>query len=90
MCEEKFERWVKRLNKLTGCGLENARKVAEGKLKYKENRIRVLEDRQVIRYSKRRASIISAINKQNPLRRIVNTTHANAILVAYRRHTEIV
>ena len=79
--------WAKRLDKLTGCGVDEAVEIAKEKLEYQNEQIAALNDRQVKDgYSKRRQSLINQISRANPLRRIKNADHAQAILAASHRH----
>jgi hypothetical protein len=79
--------WVNRLTKLTGIESAEALEIADEKIAYKEEQIRQLHDAQVEHYSTRRQSLINKITRQNPLRRIVDLEHAQAILAAHKRHT---
>lgn len=85
---EKIAAWCKRLDKLTGCGIETAEKIAYEKLDYKADCIIRMMDRQTECYSRKRASLIKKMDRENPLRRIEDEDHAAAILAAHERHTE--
>lgn len=85
--EEKKAEWVKRLCKLTGISEEDAAKIAEEKLEYKEDQIFMLDERQAERYSVKRQKLIDKIERSNPLRYIKSKEHAFAILGASNRHT---
>lgn len=84
---EKTAAWCKRLDKLTGCGLETAEKIAEEKLDYKSDCIWKMKSRQTEAFSRKRESLIRKMERENPLRRIENEDHAAAILAAHERHT---
>ena len=86
--EEKINAWAKRLDKLTGCGVAFARSLAEEKIEYHQDRIDELIDRDCDSPSKRREKLINKLERENPLRRIVDTDHAERILSASRRHNE--
>lgn len=83
---DKKTAWVKRLHKLTSCGLDVAEQIAEEKLSYKEEKISEMEARQYEHYSVKRAVLIRKMERENPLRRIENKEHAMAILAAHDRH----
>lgn len=85
--EEKKAEWVKRLCKLTGISEEDAARIAEEKLEYKEDQIFMLDERQAERYSVKRQKLIDKIERSNPLRYIKSKEHAFAILGASSRHT---
>lgn len=84
--EEKREQWARRLAKLAEIDYEEALEIAEEKEEYKQDRIDELEDRQCDHYSRRRATLIRAMKRANPLRRIKDADHARAILAASERH----
>lgn len=84
--EEIKEAWCVRLAKLTDIDIEEAREIADEKLEYKQDAIDRLNDKQVERYSSRRQKIINAKERENPLRRIENEGHADAIIAASNRH----
>lgn len=83
---DKVAQWCNRLVKLTGITLEEARQIADEKLAYQDECIAEVEERQQKRYSLQRSKLISKMKRENPLRRIVDTDHAYAILSASRRH----
>jgi ribosomal protein L7/L12 len=84
---DKKAAWVKRLHKLTACGLDVAEQIAEEKLSYKEEKISEMEARQYEHYSVKRATLIRQMERENPLRRIENKDHALSILAAHDRHS---
>lgn len=85
--EDIITAWAKRLDKLTGCGVDEAIEIANEKLAYKNEQIVELDNRQVRDgYSKRRQSLINQVSRANPLRRIKDADHAQAILGASHRH----
>jgi len=86
--KEKIEKWVKRLSKLTGISIEEAEIIAEEKLNFNQEKIEELEERQHEQFSISRQKLINRLLRQNPLRRIVDKEHANAILIASKRHNE--
>jgi hypothetical protein len=86
--EQKLEAWCKRLDKLTGCGIETAKMIAAQKLDYKQEQINNLNERQFHNQSRRREQLINQIERSNPLRPIKDISHAEAILAAHHRHTE--
>ena len=83
---DKVAQWCNRLVKLTGITFEEARQIADEKLAYQDECIAEVEERQQKRYSLQRSKLISKMKRENPLRRIVDTDHAYAILSASRRH----
>lgn len=85
--EEKIQAWCRRLDKLTDCGLEEARDIADAKLNDKYKRIDELEQRQITFYSVKREKLINKIHRENPLRYIKDIFHAKRILEAHDRHT---
>lgn len=85
--EEKELSWCKRLAKLTGIELEEAKKIMEAKKNAKQKQISELEKRQIeFGYSTKRHQLINKIENSNPLRRIENKAHALYILDAHHRH----
>lgn len=84
--KDPVEAWVKRLVKLTSINEADARKIAEEKVAYKEKQIQMMEDRQAERYSIKREKLIAKMRRENPLRRIKDVAHAEAILQASYRH----
>lgn len=94
--EEKVKTWVNRLVKLINTfnennsdslSFEDAFAIAEEKIKYKEEKINELVERQCQQYSFRREKLINQLSRRNPLRRIKDIHHARAILTAHDRHT---
>ena len=85
--EEKEERWCKRLSKLTGITLEEAKKIAANKKDAKIKEIDNLEERQCKDYSSEREKLITKIRRSNPLRYIENEEHAHKIINAHNRHS---
>jgi hypothetical protein len=77
---------VRRLVKLTAITEEEAKAIAEEKIAYKEKQIQMMEDRQAERYSIKREKLIAKMRRENPLRRIKDVAHAEAILQASFRH----
>ena len=86
--EQKVAEWCRRLDKLTGCGVEEANRIAWEKLAYRDREVIELENRQVERYSSERAKLVRKIISENPLRRITGKDHAEAILKASERHRD--
>lgn len=87
--QDKINSWCKRLSKLSGCSLDMAAKIAQQKLNYKNLKIDEMEQRQWERgFSTKRESLLNKMYKTNPLRRITDETHAQAIMQAHKRHTE--
>ena len=85
--EQIVEAWSKRLAKLTGITIEEAKEIAWEKLEAKQDQIDELLDRQESRrYSVKRESLIRKIERSNPLRRIEDEDHAMNILAASYRH----
>ena len=84
--EEKEITWVNRLSKLTGITTEEAQEIAQEKKEYKDRQIELLEERQIDNLSIKRQRLINKIEKSNPLRRIVDSEHAQNILSASNRH----
>jgi hypothetical protein len=79
--------WAKRLDKLTGCGVDVATEIAAEKIEYKEDKIAEMQERDDERGpSRRRDVLIRQMKRANPLRRIVDSDHAAAILAASERH----
>lgn len=78
--------WAERLAKLTGITVQQAMRIAQIKLDYKQEQIEKLEEKQVEHHSLERAKLIRSLRKENPLRRIENEEHAKAILAAHHRH----
>ena len=84
--KEKQIAWINRLIKLTGITTEEAQEIAQEKKEYKDRQIELLEDRQIDHPSIKRQRLINKIEKSNPLRRIVDSEHAQNILSASNRH----
>lgn len=85
---EKITAWCKRLAKLANITIEEAEQIAEEKRNYQENQIRIMENRQCSSYSVKRGSLIRKMQRENPLRRIVDVNHALAIVGASERHAD--
>ena len=86
--EQKIENWCRRLCKLTSITMEKAKEIAKEKIDYKYQKINEMIERQAEHYSVKRQSLINKMTKANPLRRIENVEHAQAILSASYRHNE--
>ena len=87
--QDKTLAWCKRLSKLTGCSMDDATQIANQKLEYQKLKIAEMKERQQDRgYSIKREKLINAMYRANPLRRIIDITHAEAIMQAHKRHTE--
>ena len=85
--DDVIKAWVNRLVKLTGIDKEEAEDIAEQKLDANRDNIMEMEDRQSSsRYSIKREKLIDKMKRENPLRRINDIEHANAILAASKRH----
>lgn len=91
--EQKREAWARRLVRLlSGCvgyewvTIEAARDIADEKMAYKDQQIEKVENRQAVRYSVKRESLIRKMERENPLRYIEDTDHAMAIVQASHRH----
>ena len=85
--EEKKVAWAKRLSTLTGVPLEECLDIAAEKLNYQIERINELVERQNERgWSDKRNKLIRKIERENPLRRIKDKSHAYNILAASVRH----
>ena len=88
--EEKQEQWCRRLVKLTDdpeFTLAQARFIAQEKIDYKADQIYIMQERQCENPSRQRGKLIDKMERENPLRRIEDAEHAQAILAASRRHT---
>lgn len=86
---EKQEQWCRRLVKLVGdptFTLAQARTIAQEKIDYKANQIYMMQDRQCENPSRQRGKLINKMERENPLRRIEDVEHAQAILAASHRH----
>ena len=81
--EMKRIKWSKRLSKLALISLEEAEDIAQDKLDYKEEKIIEIEKRW---YSQKREILLNKMKRANPLRRIEDVEHAQAILSASHRH----
>ena len=87
--DEIIEAWSKRLAKLTGISIEEAKAIAIEKINYKTDQVNMMIDRQFSNgTSVRRGKLIKRMERENPLRRIEDTDHAQRILAASRRHNE--
>ena len=101
--EEVITAWAKRLVKMYNqyleeneiseddedkITLEEAIEIANSKLQAKDREIKKLEDRQDDRYSVKREKLINKKARENPLRWIKDSYHANCIVEAHIRHTD--
>lgn len=86
--KDKRLRWAERLARLTGISVEEALEIAKAKEDYHAECILDLENRQCNDFSRRREKIIRTKERENPLRRIEDEDHAEAILYAHARHTD--
>lgn len=91
--EQVRDTWARRLVRLLSCEpgyewitLSIAQDIAEEKNDYKFQQIEKVEERQHERYSPRRASLVRKMERENPLRHIVDVDHAKAIIQASNRH----
>ena len=84
--EEKIEAWSRRLARLTNITVKEAIEIAKEKIEYKEQKIEEVENRQYEHYSHQRATLISKMRRENPLRYIKDADHAFNILLASHRH----
>ena len=84
--EQKIENWCRRLCKLTSITMEKAKEIAKEKIDYKYQKINEMIERQTEHYSVKRQSLINKMTKANPLRRIENVEHAQAIPKEYARN----
>ena len=86
--EEVRDEWARSLVKKSknAVTFEEAKTIAEEKLKYKEDRIAAMRSRQYERYSVKREKLINKMQRENPLRRIIDYDHALAIIDASERH----
>lgn len=84
--EENQERWANRLSKLSGISVEDAKEIAKEKIDYKQEQIDMMDNRQCENYSPKREKLINKMRRENPLRRITDKEHAQAILAASNRH----
>lgn len=86
---EREQKWCKKLVELTGITMKEAESIAIEKENYKTDQINNLISRDSYHgASMRRGSLISKIERSNPLRRIRDEEHAQAILKASKRHNE--
>ena len=88
--EEVRDEWARSLVKKSknAVSFEDAQSIAEEKLKYKEDRIAAMWSRQDSRYSIKREKLINKMQRENPLRRIIDYDHALAIIDASERHNK--
>lgn len=86
--EEVRDEWARSLVKKSknAVTFEDAQIIAEEKLRYKEDRIDAMRSRQDERYSIKREKLINKMQRENPLRRIIDYDHALAIIDASNRH----
>lgn len=86
--EEVRDEWARQLVKKSknAVSFEDAQAIAEEKLKYKDERIDAMWSRQDERYSVKREKLINKMQRENPLRRIIDYDHALAIIDASERH----
>ncbi len=86
--EEVRDEWARSLVKKSknAVSLEDAKSIAEEKLRYKDERIDAMWSRQDERYSIKREKLINKMKRENPLRRIIDYDHALAIIDASNRH----
>ena len=86
--EEIRDEWARSLVKKSknAVSFEDAQSIAEEKLKYKEDRIAAMWSRQDSSYSIKREKLINKMQRENPLRRIIDYDHALAIIDASERH----
>ena len=88
--EEVRDEWARSLVKKSknAVTFEEAKTIAEEKLKYKDDRIAAMRSRQYERYSVKREKLINKMQRENPLRRIIDYDHALAIIDASNRHNK--
>lgn len=88
--EEIRDEWARSLVKKSknAVTFEDAKSIAEEKLKYKDERIDAMWSRQDERYSVKREKLINKMKRENPLRRIIDYDHALAIIDASNRHNK--
>ena len=86
--EEIRDEWARSLVRKSknAISFEDAQSIAEDKLKYKDERIDAMWSRQDERYSIKREKLINKMQRENPLRRIIDYDHALAIIDASNRH----
>ena len=88
--EEVRDEWARSLVRKSknAVSFEDAKTIAEEKLKYKDERIDAMRSRQDERYSVKREKLINKMQRENPLRRIIDYDHALAIIDASNRHNK--
>ena len=88
--EEIRDEWARSLVKKSknAVTFEEAKTIAEEKLKYKDERIDAMRSRQDSSYSVKREKLINKMQRENPLRRIIDYDHALAIIDASNRHNK--
>ena len=88
--EEVRDEWARSLVRKSKntVSFEEAQSIAEEKLKYKDERIAAMWSRQDERYSVKREKLINKMQRENPLRRIIDYDHALAIIDASERHNK--
>lgn len=88
--EDRIAAWARRLDRLTGCGIDVATDIANEKIEYKQECIERVESRESLTdaATNRQIKLIAKMERENPLRRIKDTEHAEAILSASNRHNK--
>ena len=88
--EEVRDEWARSLVRKSknAVSFEDAQSIAEEKLRYKDERIAAMSSRQDERYSVKREKLINKMQRENPLRRIIDYDHALAIIDASNRHNK--
>ena len=88
--EEVRDEWARSLVRKSknAVSFEEAKTIAEEKLRYKDERIAAMWSRQDERYSIKREKLIEKMKRENPLRRIIDYDHALAIIDASNRHNK--
>lgn len=86
--QNQYTAWTKRLSALAGITIEQAEIIADEKDNYKNDRIQMMIERNNQFPSIKRGKLIRKMERENPLRRIVDENHAQAILAASKRHKE--
>ncbi len=88
--EEIRDEWARSLVRKSknAVTFEDAQSIAEEKLKYKDEKIDAMWSRQDERYSIKREKLINKMQRENPLRRIIDYDHALAIIDASNRHNK--
>ena len=89
--EQEKEEWSRRLVSLLhddfpSLDMNHAMEIAQEKLDYKVRMLEKMEERQYESFSQKRASLIRKMERENPLRRIKDKSHALCILMASKRH----